>query len=430
MSDQEILTKINYMKGMVKEIVQKIQNLKIQLAHAEISLDDFRSQRMSLENKLREILGKIAALKENIKLTIRVRERPLTQPQIEQDETELKSVVKEEPIFTVPEDFMYYFSTEFEDFLNKANIYLSGYIEDRFIEIGFIEFFFPPTTEKKKPFNVTALIVQRGDAESIRISLTLTDISDYNDRYQSSNEGIIIDLEPEKPKAITFKIIPQATHMYSFRAVLKQIDSKEIKELNDVFFDFEVKALPFAEIQNTIDMFETKTGKYLVYSYLACEKEEAELLQELKLNLNDLGVNNFEPLFKIIPATVQTRNLLEIGQEINENILFLINNFKYLSLELYDFQQINILEQKLLNETESLFKFAPDGIILRPLEKMENALKLSMLFRTFFKICKLGIRKLNLLKTISEIGKDYKLDISKYFLYINTIKTKKVEEIQ
>jgi hypothetical protein len=427
MSDQEILSKINYLKGMVNEIVKKIQKLKVELTKSAISLEDFRSQRESLEKDLREMLRKIASLKENIKLTLKVREVPKIEPE---PQPQPQANIKEEPVFAVPEDFMYYFSTEFEDFLNKANIYLSGSIGDRFIEIGFIEFFFPPTTEKNKPFNVSGLLVQRGAAENIRVSITLTDISDYNKIFNPADEGLTIDLEPEKPKAVTFKINAQGTHIYSFRALLKEVDSRTITEINNIFFDFEVKALPFTEVQNTGDMFETKTGKYLVYSYLACEREEAELLKELQLNLQNLGVSNFEPLLKIIPATAKTRNLLEIGQEINENILFLINNFKYLSPELYDFKKIDDLENKLLEESENLFKFAPDGIILKPLEKMENALILSMLFRTFFKICKIGIRKLNLLKTISEIGKDYKLDISKYFHYINTIKTQKIGKIQ
>jgi len=406
MSGDEILTKIDQLKSRVKDIVKKIQNLKAGLSRAEISLDDFQVQKTSLENELRGILRQIAKLKENVEFTLRVRKEPKVEPQ--------PQVIKEEaPIFTVPKDFMYYFSTEFEDFLNKANIYLSGEIEGiGFIELGFIEFFFPPTTEKNKPFNVTGLVVQRGSAENIRLSVNLTDISDYQSRYDNSEEGLIVDLEPEIPKAISFQINAQGTHIYSFRAVLKQVNGKEISEINDAFFDFEVKALPFAEVQNIRDLFETKTGKYLVYSYLACEKEEAELLKELQVSLKEFGVNNFEPLLKIIPALKQTKVLLEIGQEINENILFLINNFKFLSNELYEFRKIEEVENKLLKVAEHIFKFAPDGIILRPLENAENALILSMLFRSFFKICKLGIRKLNLLKTISEIGKDYHLDIS------------------
>ena len=423
MSEDEILAQIGALQSKVKEIVKEIQSLKAQLSRAEISLDDFRSKKTTLENSLRDILRRISSLKENVKLTLRVRKEPEIAPEPE--------VVKEQTsVFTVPQDFMYYFTTEFEDFLNKANIYVSGSIGNVFIELGFIEFFFPPTTERNKPFNVSALLVQRGATENMRLSIILTDLSDYNSRYNGSEEGLIIDLEPEIPKAVSFQINANATHIYSFRAVLKEVNGEEILDITDVYFDFEVKALPFAEVQNARDMFETKTGKYLVYSYLACENEEAELLKELQLSLNDLGVNNFEPLFKIIPATAKTQNLIKIGQEINENILFLINNFKFLSNELYDFQKITNLENKLLEESQKLFKFAPDGIILKDLERLENSLTLSMLFRSFFRICKLGLRKLNLLKTISQIGADYKLDIAKYFMFINTIKTQRLEKIQ
>ncbi len=423
MSENDVLAQIGELQLKVKDLVKAIQNLKAQLSRAEISPVDFRTKKNNLENELRDVLRRIASLKENVKLTLRVRREPETIP-------ELQIVKPEEPVFTVTQDFMYYFTTEFEDFLNKANIYISGSIDNVFIELGFIEFFFPPTTERNKPFNVSALLVQRGASENMRLSIILTDLTDYNSRYDSSEEGLTIDLEPEIPKVVSFQINTNATHIYSFRAILKEVNSNIITDVTDIYFDFEVKALPFVEVQNTGDMFETKTGKYLVYSYLACENEEAELLKELQLSLSDLGVKNFEPLFKIIPATAKTRNLLLIGQEINENILFLINNFKFLSNELYNFQKINDLENRLLEESQKLFKFAPDGIILKDLEKLENSLTLSMLFRSFFRICKLGLRKLNLLKTISQIGIDYKLDISKYFMFINTIKTQRLEKIQ
>jgi len=423
MSEDDVLAQIGQLQVKVKDLVKAIQNLKAQLTRAEISPDVFRTKKNTLENELRDILRRIASLKENVKLTLRVRKEPEVAPKPE-------VVKKEEPVFTVKQDFMYYFTTEFEDFLNKANIYISGSIDNVFIELGFIEFFFPPTAERNKPFNVSALLVQRGASENMRLSIILTDLTDYNARYDYSEEGLTIDLEPEIPKVVSFQINANATHIYSFRAVLKEVNSNIISDITDVYFDFEVKALPFVEVQNTTDMFETKTGKYLVYSYLACENEEAELLKELQLSLSELGVQNFEPLFRIIPSTAKTKGLLLIGQEINENILFLINNFKFLSNELYDFQKIANLEKKLLEESQKLFKFAPDGIILKDLEKLENSLTLSMLFRSFFRICKLGLRKLNLLKTISQIGTDYKLDISAYFKFINTIKTQKLEKIQ
>ena len=422
MSDNEILEQIGLLQLNVKDIVMTIQNLKSQLSRAEISLNEFKSKKASMENQLRDILRRIASLKENVKLTLRVRK----QPEISLGSESLK---EEAPVFTVPTDFMYYFTTEFEDFLNKANIYVSGTLDNVFIELGFIEFFFPPTTERNKSFTVSALLVQRGALEGMRLSVILTDLTDYNARYNNSEEGIIINLESEIPKVISFQIKANTTHIYSFRAILKAVDGRDISDITDIYFDFEVKALPFAEVQNTSDMFETKTGKYLVYSYLACESEEAELLKELQVSLNELGVKNFEPLFRIIPSLAKTKKLIKIGQEINENILFLINNFKFLSNELYDFQKINDLEVSLLEESQKLFKFASEGIILKDLENLENCLKLSMLFRSFFRICKLGLRKLNLLKTISEIGIDYKLDISKYFMFINTIKTQKLKNI-
>ena len=68
--------------------------------------------------------------------------------------------------------------------------------------------------------------------------------------------------------------------------------------------------------------------------------------------------------------------------------------------------------------TKGLFKYKQEGVIIESLEGIENCLQLSMTFRLFFKICKLGLRKLLILKTILGIGKEYGYDISKYFIYI------------
>ncbi|MHA1291741.1 MAG: hypothetical protein ACTSQJ_03620 [Promethearchaeota archaeon] len=408
MSDDEVLFQIERLKARVKEIVSHIQYSKKQLEKSELSLEEFRAKKDALEQELRLILRNISRLKESIQFSQSI-----------EKQLQLQFIQEEREISEKATTLMYYFQSEFEELVNKANIYLSGFLGDISIELGFFELFYPPVAQKNKPFNVTGLIAHRG-ANGIEIAVNLDSLkNNYKDIPENSP---IISLKSEQPKALTFKVKSQKTSIYSLKAILKKVNGKEIMENNKIFFDFEVKVLPFEEKEiTTNDFFDTKTGRYLIFSYLACEKEEVELLQELKINLEDLGVNSFGPLMKIIPQTVQTQNLLELGRYINETIIFLINNFEKIQ-NYYKYEKIDDIEKRLLLESENLFKFAPVGIILKPFENLENALQLSMVFRTFFKICKLGLRKLFILKTMLSIGREYGYDISKYFLYIKSIK--------
>ncbi len=410
MSDEEVLAKIDELKARVKEIVQAIQQTRQQLEYRNISFEEFKEQKGLLEDELREILKRIAAFKERIQFSLRI-----------QKESEAAEQSTEEvTISEKAKGLIYYFQTEFEEFINKASVYLSGVVDDINCELGWFELFYPAIAEKDKPFNVSGMLIQRG-ADTIKLMVNLIHAGDKEAEKLDLDGGITVDLPPETPKVISFQVNASETHIYSLRAVLLQVNDKVIDEKNYMYFDFEVKILPFEEIQDTLDFFDTKTGKYLIYSYLACDKEQIELFNEFQYNLKEFGVNSFEPLMKIIPGFKETKNLVALGHDITETIIFLIDNFQKVQ-DYYKYEKIDEIEKILLRESEKLFKFAPEGIILRPLENLENTLNLSMLFRSFFKLCKLGFRKLSLLKTILDIGKDYQYSVSKYFLYIKSVK--------
>jgi len=403
MTNKEVLAQINQLKSEVKETIRNIQLLKTQLDGSRISFSDFKLKKNQYEEYLRSLLKKIADLKESINFEATI------QKAADSETRELK-ISKE------TEELMYYFKTEFEEFINKANVYLSGTVDEKYIELGFIELFYPPVAQKNKPFTVSCISVQRG-AQKVNLSLNINHLSDMDPSRNLSDGGILIQLRPKKPEVSSFQIKAQDTHQYSFYGVLKEVDNKSISDYNDIYYDFEVKMLPFFETGAQSDFFQTKTGRYLIYSYLVCEKEEAEMFNELQDYLQELGVESFDPLLQIVPGAQNAENLLDLGRRIQETILFVIDHFKLIQIY-QNFEKIETIERELLSVSQQLFKFTEEGIILEPLEGIENCLHLSMIFRLFFKICKLGLRKLLILKTILGIGKDYGYDISKYFMYI------------
>ncbi|MFO8020295.1 MAG: hypothetical protein R6U96_16850 [Promethearchaeia archaeon] len=288
------------------------------------------------------------------------------------------------------------------------------------LELGFFELYYPPIGIRNQNFPVTGMLIQRG-AQHIKMEVSLNISRNPSQQRKSKGNGFIIELPPEKPKAVSFQIKAKETHIYSLTARLLEINNKKIEKEHFIHFDFEVKILPFQELDKKMDLFDTKTGRYLIYNYLACDKERAELFGELHESLKRFGVQNFEPLLKIIPGFDQTMKVLQLGRDINETIIFMIKHFKKIQ-EYYKYEKIGELEDELIYETEKLFKFSPEGIVLRPLENLDNVLPLSMLFRSFFKTCKLGVRKLRILQNVLDIGKKYGYDVSKYFEYIKSIK--------
>lgn len=398
------------LKSRVKEIVQKIQSSKRQLERSEISLNDFRVKRSTLQEKLRAILERISLLKESLEFNLRIQKESQTGVE-EKQELQISEKAK---------NLIYLFKTEFEELVNKANIYLSGYMGESQLELGFFELYYPPIAIRNRDFPVTGMLIQRG-AETIKMKVGLGISNNPNQSSRNKDSGFIIELPPETPRVVSFQIKAKETHIYSLNAHLLEINGNKIEQDHNIHFDFEVKILPFSEIEKEKDLFDTKTGRYLIYTYLACDKERAELFGELHESLKQFGVQNFEPLLKLIPGFNQTMEVLNLGREINETIIFMIDNFKKIQ-EYYKYEKIGELEDKLIYETEKLFKFSPEGIILRPLENLDNVLPLSMLFRSFFKTCKIGIRKLKILQNVLDIGKRFGYDVSKYFTYIKSIK--------
>lgn len=403
MTNEEILTEINLLKSEVHDTIKSIQSLKTQLEQSRIPFNEFKQKKTLLEEHLRNLLKQIAQLKESVQFEVKIE-------RTQESEAGKLTISKE------TEELMYYFQTEFEEFVNKAKVYLSGTVDDIFLEMSFIELFYPPVAQRSKPFNVACVAVQRG-AQNIDINISISHLNDIDPSKHLSNEGVKVKLTAETPEVSIFQIQADQTHQYSFRGVLKQVEDKAIPDINDIFYDFEVKILPFFETGIEKDFFQTKTGRYLTYIYLACEKEQVEMIQELKEYLNEFGIDNFDPLMQIVPGAKAASPLLELGQKIQETIIFVIDHFKLIQVY-QNFEKIDQIEQEILELTKGLFKFKSEGIIINSLEGIENCLKLSMTFRLFFKICKLGLRKLLILKTILGIGKDYGYDISKYFIYI------------
>ncbi|TFG19419.1 MAG: hypothetical protein EU529_16335 [Promethearchaeota archaeon] len=160
MSEEEILKNIQQLKSRVKEIVITIQNLKKQLEQGAIPLDEFKSNKLTLENELREILQQIAEVKE--KTIIKPRERVVKEPApvkktppIKKEEPPPIEIIKEAPpvekevievkeetsqlidkevlIASEAKDLMYYFQTEFIDSITNALVYLSITLDEHFI---------------------------------------------------------------------------------------------------------------------------------------------------------------------------------------------------------------------------------------------------------------------------------------------------------
>ncbi len=160
LSEEEILKNIQQLKSRVKEIVITIQNLKKQLEQGAIPLDEFKSNKLTLENELREILQQIAEVKE--KTIIKPRERVVKEPApvkeappikkeeppeieiieeappVEKEVVEVKEetvqlIDKEVLIAREAKDLMYYFQTEFIDSITNALVYLSITLDEHFI---------------------------------------------------------------------------------------------------------------------------------------------------------------------------------------------------------------------------------------------------------------------------------------------------------
>ncbi|MGV9200216.1 MAG: hypothetical protein ACOC4M_15530 [Promethearchaeia archaeon] len=406
-STSEELTRL---KAKVKEIVNKIQLAKRQLEHSQISLNEFRARRRGLQEKLRGILKRISLLKESLEFNLRIQKE--SEMGIEEE--------REMQISKKAKNLIYLFKNELEELVNKGNIYLSGFMGENQLELGFFELYYPPIALRDQNFPVTGMLIQRG-VYNIKMEVDLSISRNKTQQRNKGKNGFTIELPPETPNAISFQIKAKKTHLYSLTARLLEIDGNKIEEEHYIHFDFEVKILPFKELDKKADLFDTKTGRYLIYTYLACDNERAELFGELHESLKRFGVQNFEPLLKIIPGFDQTMKVLKLGRDINETIIFMIDNFKKIQ-EYYKYEKIGKLEDELIYETEKLFKFSPEGIILRPLENLDNVLPLSMLFRSFFKTCKLGVRKLRILQNVLDIGKKYGYDVSKYFTYIKSIK--------
>ena len=179
MSEQQLLEKINELKIRIKEIVIDIQGIKGKLERSAISLEEFRTQKTVLEEELRNILQKIAEIKEETefkkspiedKTSFQKNEESLSieekDPQLEEAHTQLEqeptqleeestqiekeSIPKEDGTTKVEvstselvdkeiliageaKDLMYYFQTEFIESVSNAKIYLSITLEDHFI---------------------------------------------------------------------------------------------------------------------------------------------------------------------------------------------------------------------------------------------------------------------------------------------------------
>ena len=205
LSEEEILKNIQQLKLRVKEIVITIQNLKKQLEQGAIHLDEFKSNKITLENELREILQQIAQVKEKTIIKPRVKEpAPVKEappiekeeaPPIEKEVVEVKEetsqlIDKEVQFASEAKDLMYYFQTEFIDSITNALVYLSITLDEHFI-IG-IDF----TAYPEKPkLNIPAKIIQLFDGDINKFWEKAISYSNWNSDTPKRIYELIIEIE-------------------------------------------------------------------------------------------------------------------------------------------------------------------------------------------------------------------------------------------
>ena len=217
LSEEEILKNIQQLKSRVKEIVITIQNLKKQLEQGAIPLDEFKSNKLTLENELGEILQQIAEVKERtiikprervVKESAPVKEAPPIEkeeppeieiieeaPPIEKEVVEVKEetsqlIDKEVQFASEAKDLMYYFQTEFIDSITNALVYLSITLDEHFI-IG-IDF----TDYPEKPkLNIPAKIIQLFDGDINKFWEKAISYSNWNSANPIRVYELIIEIE-------------------------------------------------------------------------------------------------------------------------------------------------------------------------------------------------------------------------------------------
>ena len=216
MSEEEILKNIQQLKLRVKEIVITIQNLKKQLEQGAIHLDEFKSNKITLENELKDILQQIAQVKEKtiikpreivVKEPAPVKETPPIvkkeappiekeeAPPIEKEVVEVKEetsqlIDKEVQFASEAKDLMYYFQTEFIDSITNALVYLSITLDEHFI-IG-IDF----TAYPEKPkLNIPAKIIQLFDGDINKFWEKAISYSNWNSDTPKRIYELIIEIE-------------------------------------------------------------------------------------------------------------------------------------------------------------------------------------------------------------------------------------------
>ncbi len=228
LSEEEILKNIQQLKLRVKEIVLTIQNLKKQLEQGAIPLDEFKSNKITLENELREILQQIAQVKEKtiikpreiVKEPAPVKEAPeivKEAPQIEKEVVEVKEetsqlIDKEVLIASEAKDLMYYFQTEFIDSITNALVYLSITLDEHFI-IG-IDF----TDYPEKPkLNIPLEIIKLFDGDINKFWEKTISYSNWNSDNPKRIYELIIEIE-----SILIEI---------FHADVKTIEKKSVEHI-------------------------------------------------------------------------------------------------------------------------------------------------------------------------------------------------------
>jgi len=118
-AEESISEEIAVLKSKVKEIIGEVNDLKAQLERREISLEEFREKKGTLENELRGILEKISQYKEK----------------------GTKEIKKDAHIAEEANKLMFDFQTEYANYISKPKVYLSASIDDHFIfEIDFTNY--------------------------------------------------------------------------------------------------------------------------------------------------------------------------------------------------------------------------------------------------------------------------------------------------